>query len=217
MSLKDLLDTPIDARDEKWEDNFLQSLSTAKLSLLSPDPQTGPDGWPYLLVQTISHENSSVSQAEDAQKIFQWLGTRGIGVAINPQKEYPDFVLSWGMIWNFRETGKFIDRQAEQQVQSSQIDFKNIVHAGTPTPQYLPDYVRKIVREFFRDQGILSPKILVISSDRKNYDLAFSVESLGNPPESEWTGIAEAISWFLPAHYSIVLISEKTLPNFTEL
>jgi hypothetical protein len=40
---------------------------------------------------------------------------------------------------------------------------------------------------------------------------------LGNPPTKEHQGIAEAISWFLPPHYSIVLISETGLPPFAAL
>jgi hypothetical protein len=40
---------------------------------------------------------------------------------------------------------------------------------------------------------------------------------LGNPPEREHEGIAEAIAWFLPNHYSVVLISEKGLPTFSAL
>jgi len=91
------------------------------------------------------------------------------------------------------------------------------LHAGPPSPQYLPQYVRNILKEFFRDQGVLMPKILVMSADRKHYDLAISLESLGNPPEKEHQGIAEALSWFLPPHYSIVLVSEKGLPSFVEL
>ncbi|HWU44373.1 MAG TPA: hypothetical protein VN132_13070, partial [Bdellovibrio sp.] len=65
--------------------------------------------------------------------------------------------------------------------------------------------------------AVLRPRILVMSTDRKHYDLAFSLESLGNPPQKEHAGIAEAIGWFLPPHYSIVLVSEKGLPEFVEL
>jgi hypothetical protein len=81
----------------------------------------------------------------------------------------------------------------------------------------LPQYVRNILKQFFMDQNVMRPRILVMSTDRKNYDLAFSLESLGNPPVKEHQGVAEAISWFLPPHYSIVLVSEIGLPEFTDL
>ena len=57
----------------------------------------------------------------------------------------------------------------------------------------------------------------MISQDNIHFDLCFSLESLGNPPDNEHEGIAEALSWFLPTHYSIVLISEKSLPEFLPL
>src|SRR5690606_22017578 len=91
------------------------------------------------------------------------------------------------------------------------------IAAGAPTEKYLPTYVRKIVREFLRDQNVLAPKILMLSPDGQHYDLAFSLESLGNPPATEHQGIAEALAWFLPPHYSLVLTSEQGLPDFIDL
>lgn len=209
MTLQDLIKTPDTQRDPSWENQFFHALSEARLKILSQDPQTGPDGWPYLLVET------SEEGTEPAQKIIQWLATRGIGLVINPMKEYPDYVFSYGMMWSFKETGFFFKNAPE--VKNGQFDLQNIAHAGTPTPQYLPDYVRQILKQFFLDQGVLQPKILLVSQDRVHYDLAFSVESLGNPPESEWEGIAEAIGWFLPPHYSLLLVSEKEMPEFSNL
>jgi hypothetical protein len=211
MSLESLLKTADDQRDLRWEDLFLQELSQSNLAVISQDPQNGPDGWPYLFVETT--ENAQ----EPSQKIIQWLSTRGIGLVVNPKKEYPDFVLTYGMLWSFRETGKFIHRLAETSAAFEKIELEKIKHAGTPSPQYLPDYVRTILRDFFRDQGLIAVRILVLSLDGKNYELAFSLESMGNPPEKEHAGIAEALSWFLPTHYSILLVSEKGLPPFSTL
>ena len=57
----------------------------------------------------------------------------------------------------------------------------------------------------------------MISTDKVNYDLCFSIESLKSPPAHEHANIAEAISWFLPAHYTVALVSEKTVPGFQSL
>ena len=206
-----LLNTPDDRRDVAWEDQFLQALSTSSVRLLSPEPQVGPDGWPYLMVET------DPTATEPAQQVMQWLATRGIGLVINPQKEYPDYILTYGMLWSFKETGVFIHRQSIQNQERLEIGPTEIKNAGTPTPQYLPQYARQILREFFRDQGVLNPRILVLTVDGQHYDLAFSLESLGNPPEHERSGVAEAISWFLPPHYSLLLVSEKGLPEFSAL
>lgn len=208
--MSDLLKVPDQKRDEKWEDQFLQAFTESKIQVLSQDPQTGPDNWPYLMV-----EINEVG-TEPAQRVLEWLSLRGIGLVVNPQKDYPDFVMNFGMIWNFRKTGRFIHRGITIPTGEWTGEARDL-QTGPPTEEYLPTFVRKILREFFRDQGIIGPKILMLSQDGKNYDLAFSLESLGNPPETEHAGIAEAISWFLPGHYSIVLISEKGLPGFAAL
>ena len=179
--------------------------------MMSPDPQAGPDHWPYLLTQT------SPEATESVQKIIQWLAERGIGLVVNPMKEYPDYVFSYGMIWSFRETGFFFKPMDDVAVGQVQFSTDRLTHAGPPTEEFLPSYVRKVLRDFFRDQSILRPKILVMSMDNVSYDLAISLESLGNPPDKEHQGVAEAISWFLPPHYSLMLISENGLPKFGDL
>ncbi|MBO9668012.1 MAG: hypothetical protein J7501_14515, partial [Bdellovibrio sp.] len=141
----------------------------------------------------------------------------GVGMAVNPDKNYPDYVFTYGMLWHFKETGLFYRTADEIPSGTLELQGGQGLHSGEPTPQYLPQYVRQILKEFFRDQGILRPRILVMSTDRKHYDLAFSLESLSNPPEKEHQGIAEALSWFLPPHYSIVLVSEIGLPKFFDL
>lgn len=211
MTLDQLVQVPDAERTPQWENQFFQALTLAKLKLITPEPQTGPDNWPYLLAETGSEAT------EPTQNMIHWLTERGVGLAINPRKEYPDYVFSYGMLWSFKETGLFFKPVQDRPVGTVQLETQQLKHAGPPTEEFLPGYVRKIIREFFRDQGILRPKILVMSTDLENYDLAFSLESLGKPPEHEHQGIAEAISWFLPPHYSLLLISEEGLPPFSDL
>jgi hypothetical protein len=209
--MQEILKTPDAQRDQSWENKFFQALMLTNLKLLSPEPQTGPDSWPYLLAEIDD------SATESPHQILNWLAEKGIGLALNPMKEYPDYVFSYGMIWSFKETGFFYKPIPMRESGVVDFDIGSLVHAGSPTEEYLPTYVKKIMKEFFRDQGILAPKILLISTDRKNYDLAISLESLGNPPDAEHQGIAEAVSWFLPPHYSLLLVSEEGMPPFFEL
>lgn len=211
MELLDLVKVPDEQRDANWENQFFVKLTEGKVKVMSPDPQVGPDKWPYLMVET------SESADEPSQNILHWLSSKGIGLVVNPMRSYPDYVFTYGMVWHFKETGLFYRTAANAPVGTFEVAEGTGLHAGDAAPSYLPKYVRKILKEFLRDQGVLSPKILVMSHDRKNYDLAFSLESLGNPPAKEHEGIAEAISWFLPPHYTIVLVSEKGLPSFYEL
>lgn len=217
-----LLKAPEQDRNQTWDEQFFKAFSEAEVRLLSQDPQQGPDGWPYMMCETISKNNSGseLAQIESTQKLFFWLAQRGIGLVVNPQRpSYPDYIFSYGMIWFFRETGYFMRPDlVTLQAQIGEVDYQNKkLYTGAPTETYLPQYVRKVLKDFFRDQMVLHPKVLMISTDEKNYDLCFSLESLGNPPDAEHAGIAEAISWFLPTHYSVVLIKKEGLPEFVDL
>lgn len=211
MDLLEVVTIPDEKRDHTWEINFFMAVTQGKLKLVHEAPQKGPDGWPYLLAET------STEATEPANKIIQWLALKGVGLVVNPLKSYPDYVFTYGMLWHFKETGLFYRTADASPVGTLEMEKGQALHAGPPTPQYLPQYVRNILKQFFLDQNVLCPKILVMSADRKNYDLAFSLESLRNPPTKEHQGILEAISWFLPPHYSIALVSEAGLPAFVDL
>ncbi len=211
MNLQELVTVPDEKRDAKWEIDFFMALTQGNVKLLHEAPQQGPDSWPYLLLET------SVDATEPANKVIQWAATKGVGVVINPMKSYPDYVFTYGMLWNFKQTGLFYQEAQGVSVGPMELAKGEGLHAGPPSLEYLPEYVRNILKEFFRDQGIMRPRVLVMSQDRKHYDLAFSLESLGNPPTKEHEGVLEALSWFLPPHYSIVLVSEVGLPKFSDL
>jgi len=164
------------------------------------------------MVQTEEKSQDSV------QKILHWCATKGVGLAVNPTKEYPDYVFTYGMIWHFRQTGYFFKDQMDIKNGIVELKQQDEIRAGSPSVEFLPEYVRSILREFFRDQAVLNPKILMLSQDGgKQFDLCFSIESLGNPPTKEHQGILEALSWFFPPHYSLMLISEKNMPPFFNL
>ena len=215
------LTTPDESRDQTWDEKFFKLLSDSQLRIIASEPQQGPDSWPYLMteiVSTPSTTTNSIDGVDSAQKIIFWLSTRGIGLVVNPNRTpYPDFVFSYGMIWSFRETGYF--NKYVNNTENKQLLIENPKAAlfGEPTLEFLPQYVRKVLKDFFLDQSVFEAKVLMISNDGKNYDLCFSLESLGSPKSEEHQGILEALSWFLPPHYTIALISEKNLPSFSKL
>lgn len=212
-SLEQLAQTPLDNRDLAWERRFVAALMPAKLEIMNPEPLTGPDAWPYL------HARISPQGAEPGARILQWLSDRGIGLLVDhgDQQEYPDYVLSWGMVWYLNKTQSLVFDGPAGSEDEVEIDWTKVVRCGDPNEDYLPKNVRKIIREFFAEQEILTPRILALTLDGKNFDLAFSLESLGNPPEKEHSGILEALSWFLPPHYSLMLLSEQDSPAFFHL
>lgn len=207
-------------RDEAWESSFQEAFTQAKVKIDFPEPKEGPDHWPYLLVSTGPEAD------EPVVSVLNWLSTRGIGLALNAQKSAPDYVFSYGMIWNFRERGQFLSPQesalenkSQKTPESGRFELKHgqEVLTGSPSESYLPKYVRSVIKQFLMDQGVFTPKVLMVSVDHKNYDLCFSIESLKSPPAHEHANIAEALSWFLPAHYTVSLVSEKTVAGFQAL
>jgi len=222
--MEKLLAIGMDDRDLKWELSFLQILPQVTCRLLSQDPQVGPDNWPYMLIDLDTQAADAVT--EPVGRLLEWLSTRGIGLVVNPQKDYPDYVLTYGMIWSYQLRGKFLDLSAggsnsagedTKPAVATKYELGSQVIRGQPTKEALPDSVRKILKEFFRDQGVHQPKIMGLSPDGKSFELAVSLESIGNPKESEYQGVAEAISWFLPPDYPVVLMSEKESQDFMEL
>lgn len=212
--MEKLLQTPEDQRDEAWELNFFKLLPKSHFVFLSDSPIDGPDGMPYLAV-TVEE------QGEPADKVLDWLGEKGVGLAINPNKETPDYVFSYGMIWNYLIHGEFMSETSEDQQGGKDLDIEpgQEMMAGTPSDSYLPPHVRGLFREFLAQQGVHKPRVVMLSQDGKNYDLCFSLESLGNPPQNEWQGILEGFSWFFPLHYSFSILSEDMIQgiDFVEL
>lgn len=212
MDFEQLLQTDVDDRDPAWESAFLKALPRAPARVMNPDPQEGPDFWPYLMVE------AGTPTADDSmENIVGWLSTRGIGLAINPLKPSPDYVLTYGMIWNYRERGEFLTESERGKSGLFEVRDGQQLWVGAPTEAYLPKYVRSVLKQFFADQGVFAPKVLMVSSDNKNFDLCFSIESLKSPPATEHSNIAEAVSWFLPAHYSVSLLGEKAVSGFQSL
>jgi hypothetical protein len=211
MNFIDLLRIKLDSRNETWEEQFLALVPGSVVNIDKEAPSTEFDGWPYL------HVSTAETKGEPFSKVVEWLSERGIGLVLNSHKSEPDYVFSYGMLWSYRSRGKFIGDLVSKQDGKVEIEKSKYEAFGAPTESAIPNYVRKVLRQFFMDQGILAPKVLVVSEDGKNFELIFSTESLGYPPEKEHQGILEALSWFFPPDYSIVLARETGLPEFSVL
>lgn len=213
MDLDQLLQRPEAQRDEAWEQAFFKAVVPSKVQMLADQAQSGPDGWPYLLLKTGGEQAT-----EPFSRILDWASGRGVGIALNTHKMMPDYVFTYGMIWNFVLTGYFVSPQ--KAAAAGQVEFTNKAGllVGEPSPQYLPPQVRSVLRDFLNAQGFAKPRVVVITSqDYATTDLMFSVESLNNLKPAHHRTFAEALSWFLPQHYSLVLGSEEDLGGFVDL
>ncbi|MCS6838348.1 MAG: hypothetical protein NZ480_05825 [Bdellovibrionaceae bacterium] len=209
-----LITIPDEMRDAHWEHAFLSQLCFAQVRVMQPDPIVGPDSWPYLHVRLDSKGQEPMSN------ILLWLSTRGIGLVVDHQENqtYPDYVMPWGTVW-WMVKNKTIPTFAATKPLHENINvaWKHVAWWGAPSEDFLPAHVRKILREFFLQQNVLSPKYLLISFDQKVFNLAFSLESLGKPPIEEHQNLLEALSWFFPPHYPLMLLTEEGSPPFYPL
>ena len=211
LDMDSILKRAPESRDDEWEKAFLHIFPESRLRILEETPTQGPDGFPYLMV-SIDHEGT-----EPTAKVLDWLSDKGIGLVVNPFGTMPDYVFTYGQVWNFKERGVFNSEFDATRLGQFKLEKGQKIHVGEPTQEYLPTYIREILRAFFSNMGKKSVKILMMSEDRKHYDLCISLESLGSPKKEEHRGILEAISWFLPGHYSLAMVSEKGMPDFFDL
>jgi hypothetical protein len=211
MEFEKLIQLPESRRDDQWERQFLDSVLGLKVEVQdNGQPVYGPDGWPYISVRTGQGEEPMV-------RLVSWLAGRGIGLVVNSHKMAPDYVFTYGMLWNFAETGRFII-PFEGTAPAGAADLSERPVQGPPTDAYLPPYVRSILKEFLKDQGMPTPRILVATSrDFKQTDLVWSLESMAAPNAMEQRTLAEALSWFLPLHYTVVFAPEQALKGWVEL
>jgi hypothetical protein len=186
--------------------DFLSHPQNQKVKLLGEDPQEGPDGFPYMMLSTVGEVR------EPFLNLVGWAADRGIGLVVNPQKENPDFILTYGMLWNYVERGEFLTQTKMQKTGDIQLTQNKQLFAGVPSEGYWPAKRRKIFKEFLFQQGVMQPKVLMLTESAEGpMDLAFSLESLGNPAKPEWEGVLEGFSWFFPRHYSLSIVSEKNI------
>lgn len=211
MDFEKLIQLPESRRDDQWEREFLDRLVGLQVEVQGQgQPVYGPDGWPYLSVRTDRGQ-------EPLAKIVTWLAGRGIGLVVNSHKMAPDYVFTFGMLWNFAETGRFVV-PFEGSAAGGAADLAERPVQGPPTEAYLPLYVRSIIKEFLKAQGMPEPRILVATSrDFKQTDLVWSLESLAAPTPAEQRTLADALSWFLPLHYTQVFAPEAALKGWVEL
>ncbi len=198
-------------RDAVWENDFLNQFPKQSITADSGGTRMGPDHWPYLFVRHYLESKEPVHQ------VFDWLSKQGAGLALNAHKEVPDYVFTYGMVWHFKETGVFQLNVEKKSPDSVVFEEGQEIISGPPSLEYIPQYARDVFKQFFSDQGVHHPRWIMVSGCENDYNLCFSVESLGCPPQREHLGVVESLSWFFPNHFSIVLISEEHLPSFYDL
>lgn len=223
LVLNSLLEIPFEQRDEKWVQDFLNSVDQANLKVGNPEVVMASDGFPYIQLQNVKTDENF--QAFVINKQLPTILMQGFGIVINAQNERPDWVFSYGDIVNYELNDTFYTDESvfSNNGEKVQIAEDEQILVGTPSDAILPKYLKKQLREFLKHSGIESPKAMMIarkfeSEETVKQDLVFNFTPPQLPDEKVFQSISNTISWLLPKHYSVLFVEESAVENgFVEL
>ncbi len=212
----DLFLIPQEQRDENWRQTFYQNVQTASYACGSPQVFTGPDGFPYFILQTPKPNKPFESFCIRNMK-EDFLLDKGFGVAINPKENSVDWVFSYGDIVNLHLNKEF-------STQTDTIDIQNVdtlkkdenVLLAQPSETFLPRQARQALKSFLQSIGIKRPKIMMVCRTIEGQviqELAFNIFREDFQSIEQLNYRLKQISWFLPRHYVILSLPKKS--NFT--
>lgn len=213
-----LLQTPLDLRDPFWIEQFLKNVAGAKFKLGSPEVVLANDGFPYIQLESVNSEEDIKPFIIDQQ--LQPLLTQGFGVVINPKKEKPDWILSYGDIVNLELNDEFYtdDSIFSQHQENVSIGADENILIGQPSDSIFPKYLRNQLREFLKYAGVQNPKIMLIARNHEDetkvkQDLVFNFTPQQLSDKEQFQQIGNTIAWFLPRHYSFLFLDESSVEN----
>ena len=215
-----LVKTPKNERDEKWQQAFLENIGQASFRCGDPQVITGPDG--FLYFQLFLPEPNKKFQCFVIDKMKDdFLLTSGFGVVINPTSNGADWVLSYGDILNFHLNREFYTTKEtafSRTTNDETLSKEEQVMIGQPSETILPKQTRDVISNFLKLSGVNNPKLLLMMrhiADGKgvSQDLVFNLTPQTFDNENTYRGVMQTLSWYLPRHYSLVGMNEKIFEN----
>lgn len=221
--INNLVTIPLEERDNKWIESFIENIAEANLALAEPEIIMSTEGFPYFNLRSVEKDENF--QAYVIKNQLSQLLQKGFGVAINTAKENPDWMFSYGDLLNLKINNEFYTD--EHIFSRNNTDFvigkDEEILVGQPSEEILPQYARQQIREFLFYYGIRNPMIMLIArnyNDEKKVtkDLVFNITPKNFASEKEYKLHMTTLSWFLPKHYSIVgLETESVSTGFQPL
>ncbi len=208
----DLFAIPLEHRDPQWKQFFLDNVSTASFACDDPQVMTGPDGFPYFILRTPEPMKSFTSYCIQNMK-DDFLLHNGWGIVLNPVGEKADWVFTYGDILNYHINNVFYTTIENSDLKgSAEVQINEEIFIAQPSEHYLPTGTRNLIRGFMKKNGIRKPKVMMITRSKDGHviqELAFNIFKEDYPTAEKLNTILGPISWLLPIHYIIVVMSEK--------
>ena len=215
-----LFKTPRDLRDNTWYNEFYSNVATASFASASPQVLTGPDGFPYFILNT-PKINEPFESFCIKNMMDDFLLHQGWGVVLNPnEEERADWVFTHGNIVSLKLNNKFF-------LPTDPVDIQNIEFTKTvgllkkeeqvmiaqPSEDYFPLSTRRVLKSFLQSKGIKKPKLMLLTSGIEGKvirKLAFNIHPENYPVTSKLDYLMQQVGWFLPPDYIIIPLSKKS-------
>jgi len=210
--MSELFAVPREQRDEKWIKTFFANVADASFCCENPQVIQGPDGFPYVRL-TMPEAGKSFTCYVIRHMIPQFLLEKGFGIAINPDKEQPDWIFSYGDLVNFHIHGAFDAKGFDfNPAEAKPGEEENIavgtkITTGNPSEKIIPIPSRAVLRAFFEAHGV-SPKIMLMSrGDGLDLVIPATPDSFSDPDHYQY--FCAALRWFLPGYYGMIATKES--------
>ena len=211
---------PKDQRDDDWYKAFYGNVANASFGSATPQVLTGPDGFPYFILNT-PEENKSFESFCIKNMMDDFLLDNGWGVVFNPAADKSaDWVFTQGDIVNFHLNNEFVS--AIEPAAIEHIEFTKTVGLlkkeekvmiAQPSAEYLPYGTRHALKLFLQSKGIKKPKLMMLTTYAENTvirKLAFNIHPEDFPITSKLDYLMQQVGWFLPRQYMIIPLSKTS-------
>lgn len=215
-----LFKTPKNQRDDNWYQAFYENVATASFACATPQVLTGPDGFPYFILNTPEENKPFESFCINNMK-DDFLLDRGWGVVFNPAADKSaDWVFTHGDIVSLHLNNEFViptDPAAIEDIEFTKtvgvLKKEQKVMIAQPSADYLPFGTRHALKLFLQSKGIKKPKLMMLSSfteDKVIRKLAFNIHPENYPVTSNLDYLMQQVGWFLPSQYIIIPLPKKS-------
>lgn len=214
-----LFKIPQEKRDDKWYQKFYENVATASFASAIPQVLTGPDGFPYFILNTPTF-NEPFESFCIKNMMDDFLLDSGWGVVFNPKEgKSADWVFTHGNIVSLKLNNEFFPATNAADIQN--IEFTKTVGllkkeeqvmVAQPSEDYFPLSTRLVLKRFLQSKGIKKPKLLLLSSGNGGKlinKLAFNIHPEDYPVASQLDYLMQQVGWFLPPNYIIIPLSKN--------
>lgn len=211
-TLRELFETPRDARDETWQQRFDEAVLRAPF--VEGDLLQGPDGFAYRVLRS-AEPGTDAARLTSVPGVTQDATDNGYGIVIDPDAQgAAAWVFHYGQLWSLREyEGLHGDPEDEPPGEGGgpeQIAEDRQIMVGQPNERMFPPYARRVVATYLRRVvGIAEPQVLVMvdPAAQPSRNLVFNLHPEDFPDEPAFQMALQSLMWFLPPNRGVVAVS----------